>query len=248
MNSPCLNGEQKMNISLVRYNISYYIKTLRFIAPLLVFIVFFFIHHQTTNTPIWSSYYISAVAIFILSNWIGTSFINSEDTTQQFITRLHVKNENIYHVSKIISILLLIMPFYILLVFYPILTSFFARNLTTIEVLVALIINFLFSLMGTSISIFFNTDLHNQKNNTLPLQALVILITVIPISMIFENNTFVRFATYFLPPVNFFAGRLHYLNDEIFMVDYRFMLFILYSLGYSLALIVIYILLIRKKK
>ena len=142
-----------MNISLIGYNISYYVKTLKFVAPCLTYIVFLFVNYQTPS-PIWSNYYITSVAVFILSNWIGTTFINSEDRTQQYITRLHVKNETVYHIYKIISILLFILPFYALLIFYPMMIGFFTRSLMAAEILTLFIIHFLFSLMGTSMSMF----------------------------------------------------------------------------------------------
>jgi len=137
-------------------------------------------------------------------------------------------------------------PFYILLIFYPIVFGFFVRSLLFIEILAMLIIHFMFSLMGTAVSIFFNVDFHNQKT-VLPLQALVILVIAVPFAVTFEDNVFVQYITYLLPPINFLGQRLHDLDNGIFILDNNFLIFILYSLGYSLALIVIYILLIRNK-
>jgi hypothetical protein len=228
------------------YNISYYLKTLKFIAPCLAFIVFLFVNYQTSG-PIWSNYFITAVAVFIFSNWIGTTFINSEDKTQQYITRLHIKNETSYHIYKIISIMLFILPFYALLIFYPLMIGFFTRSLAVAEILTLFIIHFLFSLMGTSMSMFFNSDLHNHKNNTLPLQALAILVAIMPLSLIFEDNAIVVYATYILPPINFLNERLHNLHNDVFAPDGNLLLFAVYSLGYSLLLIFIYILIVRKK-
>jgi len=235
-----------MSRALIEYNISYYAKTLKFIAPCLVFIVWHFSIYSQIPIIIWSQYHLTAVTIFVLSNWIGTSFINCEDRTQQYITRLHTKNEVMYHVSKIITILLLMVPFYVIMIFYPIVFGFFVRNLLFAEIIVVVIIHFLFSLMGAAMSVFFNVDFHNQKN-ILPLQALVMLITIIPFTTIFEDNVFIRYAVYLLPPLNFFSARLQDLNSGVFMVDSNFFIFILYSLGYSLVLITVYILMIKKR-
>jgi len=195
---------------------------------------------------IWSQYHLTALTIFVFSNWIGTSFINSEDRTQQFITRLHSKNETTYHVSKIITILLLMIPFYVIMIFYPIVFGFFVRSLLFTEVLTVVAIHFLFSLMGASMSVFFNADFHNQKN-ILPLQVLIMLLVTVPFATIFEDNVFIRYAVNLLPPVNFFGGRLHELDNGIFVIGGNFLVFVLWSLGYSLALITIYILMIRRK-
>ena len=235
-----------MSRSLIWYNLSYYAKTLKFIAPCLVFIVWHFSIHSQIPIPIWNQYHLAALTIFVFSNWIGTSFINSEDRTQQFITKLHTKNETVYHVSKILTILLLMMPFYAIMIFYPIIFGFFVRGLLFTEIIAVVIIHFLFSLMGASMSIFFNADFHSQKN-ILPLQVLIMLLVIVPFDTIFEDNVLIRYAVYLLPPLNFFGERLHALDSGVFVIDGNFGVFVLWSLGYSIVFITIYILMIKKK-
>jgi len=226
--------------SLIWYNLSYYAKTLKFIAPCLVFIVWHFLIHSQTSIPIWSQYHLGALTIFVLANWLGTSFINSEHKTQQYITLLHCKNKTAYHIAKIATILLLMVPFYAIMIFYPIVFGFFVRSLLFTEILAVLVIHFLFSLMGASMSIFFNADFHNQKI-ILPLQALVVLLVIVPFGVVFADNVFIRYAVLLLPPLNFFGERLHDLDSGVFVIGGNFWLFVLWSLGYSLALIALYI-------
>lgn len=235
-----------MLLPLIKYNISYYAKTSKFIAPSLVFIIFLFFIYNQIPISIWSNFYITAMAIFVLTNWIGTSFLSSEDKTQGYITRLHAKNEKIYHISKIASILVIMTPFYAILIFYPIVFGFFARGILASELLVAVAMHFSFSLMGCATSLFFDKNL-SKKEAALPLQLVIILICVIPLALIFEGNALVRYATYLLPPLNFLGQRLHDLDSGIFEINLSFLLFILYSLGYSLVLIVAYIFLVQKK-
>ena len=235
-----------MSKSLIWYNLSYYAKTLKFITPCLVFIAWHLSIHSQIPIPIWNQYHLAALTIFVFSNWIGTGFINSEDRTQQFITRLHTKNETVYHISKIVTILFLMMPFYAVMIFYPIIFGFFVRDLLFTEIIAVVIIHFLFSLMGASMCVFFNADFHNQKN-ILPLQALVMLLVIVPFETIFEDNVLIRYAVNLLPPLNFFGGRLHALDSGVFVIDGNFGMFVLWSLGYSIALIAIYIVMIKKK-
>jgi len=237
-----------LSISLIRYNLEYYSKTLKAAAPILAFAVFFFINYQVAGGPIWGNYYVTAVGIFVMSNWIAVSFINSEDKTQQWITRLHVRNDAGFHVAKIVAILVFMIPFYILVVFYPMLMGMFMRSLTFAEVAITLAIHLLFSLMGTAIGILFNADLHSIKNDyVVPLHVLIILGVVMPWASIFENNIFVRYAVFLLPPVNFLAERMHTLGDGVYRLDFNFVVFMLYALGYSLLLMAVYFLLIRKR-
>jgi len=235
-----------MSRALIWYNISYYAKTLKFIAPCMVFIIWHFSIHTQTPVPIWSQYYLTALATFVLANWIGTSFINSEDRTQGYITRLHVKSENAYHLTKIATILILMIPFYAIMIFYPMIFGFFVRSLLITEIIAVVAIHFLFSLMGAAVSILFDTDFYNQ-NSVLPLQVLVVLVLVVPFATIFDGNVFVQYATYLLPPVNFFGDSFHALDSGVFVMDSNFLIFVLYALGYSLILITIYTIIIKKK-
>jgi len=159
---------------------------------------------------------------------------------------LHVKNETLFHISKIISILIFMMPFYMVLIAYPAMLGFFERSLLFTEILAVAIIHFLFSLMGTSVGVFFNADFHNKKT-MIPLQALVVLVLVVPLDMILGDNMLARYVAYLLPPLNFFGDRLNTLSSGVFVMDGNFLLFILRSAGYSLALIAVYIFLIKKR-
>ena len=138
------------------------------------------------------------------------------------------------------------MPFYVVMIFYPIVFGFFVRSLLFTEIIAVVIIHFLFSLMGASISVFFNADFHNEKN-ILALQVLVMLIVIVPFAEIFEYNMFIRFAVNLLPPLNFFGQRFHQLDSGLFVINGNFWVFVLWSLGYSAALITIYIFMIKKK-
>ena len=138
------------------------------------------------------------------------------------------------------------MPFYAIMIFYPIVFGFFVRSLLFTEIIAVVAIHFLFSLMGTVMSVFFNADFHNQKS-ALPLQVLAILIAIVPLAVIFEDNLFIRYAVNILPPLNFFGERLHNLDSGIFVMDGNFAAFVLWSLGYSLALIGIYVFAIKRK-
>jgi hypothetical protein len=160
---------------------------------------------------------------------------------------MHGLSKSFFHFSKIISIVIFLLPFFLLLVFYPIVFGFYTRPLFPHEVFVAFAIHFLFSILGVSIGIFFNEDMFKQKNHMLPMQALMVLVCVIPLGLIFKSNEFIRFAVYFLPPVNFLYEKLFTLHNDIFAVDMRLIIFLLYSLGYSAVLTGLYLILIRKK-
>lgn len=236
-----------MNYSLIRYNLTYYLKTPKFIGPLFMFIIFSFMNYNVKPIGIWNNCHITAIVLLILSSWISVSFVNSENKTQQYITRLHIRNELNYNLSKIISIFILVLPFYILSIFCPIVFGFYTRSLKPMEILVYLIINLLFSFIGIIIGLFFNFDIVKNKNIILPLQSLVILINVIPITVIFKHNVFIKYLAYLLLPLNYLIEKIYALNNDFFEINNDFMKFIIYIVVYSIAIIIAYNVIIRRK-
>lgn len=214
--------------------------------PVILFIAFLGINYQVSPIGIWSNLHITFIAIFILSSWVGVSFVNSEDKTQQYITRLHINNETVYHLSKIASIVAFLIPFYAITLLIPLVQGSFTRSLLLSEIFVYFIVYFLIGLLGVTVGIFFNSDIFSGEMAILT-HILVVSIIIVPFNMMFEDNMFIVFAYYLLPPINFLAQRLHDLDTGVFIIDSNFLIFVLYSLGYSITLIVLYILVMQKK-
>ena len=131
-----------MVISLIRYNIDYYIKSAKYFPSVLFFAAFLAINYQTGPLDIWSNLHVTTIAIFIFANCVGVSFINSEDKTQRYITRLHVRNETVYHLSKIASIVIFLVPFYLITILWPMLSGVFARSILIREILIYVVVHF----------------------------------------------------------------------------------------------------------
>ncbi len=236
-----------MKITLIKYNISYYINSLKFIGLSMIYLVFLFINYQYKRIGIWSNCYITAMAVYIISICIGKSFVNCEDKVQQSITKLHLRNDTAFYLSKYISIVIFTIPFYLLTIFYPIILGFYTRSLLPTEVLAFLIVHFTYSLQGVAVGIFFNSYIFTDKSAALPIQALIIVITALPISHMFKSNVLITYAAYLLPPVNFLTERLFGLDDAVFILDRSFWIYIIYSLGYTLMLLTSYMFIIKKK-
>jgi len=214
-------------------------KSVKYLPPVICFAAFLAINYQASPIGIWSNLHITAIAIFIFSSWVGMSFINSEDKTQQYITRLHVKNETAYHLSKIVSIVIFLVPFYVGTILMPVLYGSFVRRIHFGEILIYIAVHFLVSLLGVSVGIFFNLDLFSTEMAVLA-YLLAMIVILVPFNIILSDNFVVVYAYYLLPPINFLAERLHYLGDEVFLVDANFLVFVVYALGYASVMIVLY--------
>ncbi|MCL2372992.1 MAG: hypothetical protein FWC78_06285 [Defluviitaleaceae bacterium] len=233
-----------MLLPLVKYNINYYIKSAKYLPPVIIFVAFIGIMYQTRPIGIWSNLHVTAVALFIFASWIAATFVNSEDKTQQYITMLHVKNETKYHLAKIISIMMFLIPFFVFIFLLPAAGGFFARNLLASEVIVYLAVYFLVCLMGVGMGIFFNSHILPGEMGVL-VHFVAIIVAVLPFNVIFADIPLVVFANHLLPPINFLADRLHNLGEDIFVIDLMFWGFVAWTLGYALLLMVGYCALVQ---
>jgi hypothetical protein len=120
----------------------------------------------------------------------------------------------------------------------------FVRDILFSEIAVYFLVFFLMSFLGFSVGIFFNSNLLAQEVRVL-LHLLVICICVIPFNVIFYENLYIVYAYYLVPPVNFLAERLYYLENGYFLFDFHFFLFVLNAVVYSFVLIVVYNLIMR---
>ena len=225
-----------MNKALIAYNLSYYGKSLKFLAPSIIFLVFFGAIHSQRPIPIWIHLNMTATVVFPLSVWLAITLIQTEDITQQNITLLHVKNKVSYHLAKIISALVVCAPFYGLFVLFPTVFGFFPRRLGIVEILAALVMHFLSSLLGVGVGI-----LVSHRKITLPAQVLATILPIIPFGVIYGDNALVRSGAYLLPPLHFIGERLGALDSGVLEIDGHYLVFVVYSLGYAAVLIGAYL-------
>lgn len=235
-----------MIFALIKYNIHYYINSSKYLPPLVLYAVFFAINYQMSPIGIWSNLHITAIAMFIISNWVAVSFINNENKTQQIITRLHVKNDMHYHLCKIVSIVLFLFPLYIMLILYPMLIGAYARSLQFTEFLVFIIVHTIISLLGAGIGVIFNEHFMQRNDAAIMLHLMVVLVITVPFGTIYYDNPLIVLAHSLLPPINFLAERLHYLQDGYFIFDMHFLVFCLYGLGYAVGIMGVYLFLINR--
>jgi len=228
-----------MMFPLIKYNISYYIKSAKYLLPVLLFIAFLGVNYQASPIGVWSNLHITTIAIFIFANWVAVSFVNSEDKNQRHITILHVKNETLYHLSKILSLVVFLFPFYALTVLLPTILGTFSRSIRFSEILIYLVVHFLISFLGIAVGVFFNSNLFSEEMAML-MHIIVATVLVVPFNVIYDNNPFITFVYYLLPPINFLADRLHNIGDGTFYIDLNFIFFVANAVVYVLLLVILY--------
>ena len=233
-------------LSLIKYNLNYYIKSTKYLPPVLVFVAFWAINYQTSPIGVWSNLHITSIAVFMFSSWLAVSLVNCEDRMQQNITILHTKNEPMFHISKIVAIHVALVPFYVITLGLPLVLGSFPRRLQIREIFIYFLVYILMGIMGVAVGILFNSDIIKGE-----IAILMHIVTVayigLPFNVVFSESRVIGFLYYIAPPVNFLAERWHELGDYNFALWGGFILFILWVMVYGAGLMWLYLYWIMRK-
>jgi len=230
---------------LIKYHIDYYIRSAKYLPPLLVFAIFLGINYQTAPIGVWSNLHITSVGIFIFASWIGVTFVNCEHKTQQFLSILHTGTEDKYHLSKVAGVVVLLLPFYVITLVIPLVGGLFTRSLTLTDIVVCIIVYLLAGLMGAAVGVLFNSNIFAGEFGILA-HMTAVGVSALPFNAMFEDNFIIGVLYNFVPPVNFLAQKFHALEDGVFVFDLAFFGFIVWALAYAAVLILLYKNLMRR--
>jgi hypothetical protein len=146
-------------IAAMAFSFRYYVRSYRYVAPLLIYGFFVFFIYYVVPNPVMPSYSFTSALLFLISTWLGFGFIDLEDDTQQAISVLHVGSVNKYYLAKMLVLLAIVIGLSAFTTVYPILLDKFVRQPTGIEAFVALMSHVLLAWLGITISFLFTNKL-----------------------------------------------------------------------------------------
>lgn len=235
-------------IALIPYMLKYYIRSFRYVPSLLFFIISLGLIYSYGGISVGNNYTFTLAVIFFFSAWVTIGFIDVEDRIQQQLTILHVKNPIPYYVSKFISVWIITLPFSISIVLYPVIFGLFNRGIIGLELLIIFIAHIMASLLGISVTALFDSRLVYNRRTALIILATVLTFSVAQIVVI-KAYPVITYIGWITPPISLLIEGMLSLNAKVFYwANFTSLLIaILYSLLYSLALMVVYIKLITRK-
>lgn len=92
-------------VALLRYHISHYIKSSKFVMPLLTFFLYLAITFTTGPKTIVSSMILSAIVLYVLMVWAGFVYSDCENPISEQLLMLKCNNMNKYYISKMLFLL-----------------------------------------------------------------------------------------------------------------------------------------------
>jgi len=238
----------KIFSSLIKYHYQSYIKTNKFIMPVLAWFVF--LNFLYTDKPlVVSSILISISFMFLIMLWIGITYMESINPVSEQILLLKVEKRNIYYRSKNAFVFILGAALSLFGVLFPVLKNamsgfrLFSRPLTVWDILCAFILHIIVAILGASLAIVFQPRCMKNRKEAL---MFVSLIAIISITKTGINNTFIftKYITRLFPPL---SDIILYFNKNDFFSISAMGKSVLYICAYSAILLFISNQLLKRK-
>lgn len=231
---------------LMLYFFQDYKRSYKYIAPLLVYIVLISAMYSNKPAYVMSSYAVTCIFIYAISAWLSFGFIDNEYVVQQQLTILHIKNENIYYLCKILFMWIFILILDIFAVYYPILNGAFIRKVVVSDIIIALISHAVVGLLGITVGSLFSYRLVKDRKMAILFLNLLIIVSTME-KPIVQSFPFFKWIGAILPPAYLMidkVGSIDYINiGNIFNIIFAFAI----GLAYSMILIILFIKCMKKK-
>lgn len=235
--------------SLMSYMLRDYIRSYKYVVPLVFYLAIMGVLYSMKPVGVMDSYFLTVIMHYVLAAWITMGFVDMEDNTQQQLTILHSRNRNAYYICKVVFVWIFLLILSAVTVLYPALRGFFNRDVTWIDITIALVCHAVISLLGISITLLFNSRLIKDRRTALLCLFVIIIITIVQIPIIKRFPVF-KYVILIFPPAYFMLNALEQLNKlEVIALSDTGSIFLICAgmFIYSIILILIYLVLMKKK-
>lgn len=231
---------------LMLYFFKDYKRSYKYIAPLLIYIIIISAMYSNKPAYVMSSYAVTCIFVYAISAWLSFGFVDNEYSVQQQLTILHVKNENIYYLCKILFMWIFIIILDVFAVYYPILNGAFIRKVVISDIIITLISHAIVGFLGVTVGSLFSSRLVKDRKMAILFLNLLIIVSTME-KPIVQSFPFLKWIGVILPPT-------YLIIDKIGSVDYinignifNIIVALTIALIYSMILIILFIKCMKKK-
>ena len=231
-------------LSFVHYQFLSYVRSLKFIPPLVIFFAWVFILYAYKGVPILSSYAVSSITMYLIMTWITMSIFTLDDESEKHILITHLRRKRSYLFGKWLTILVIIIPLLLFAVFFPIITDSFNKEMSLKLYIFTFYSHLVFAIFGILVgTLFSSTKLATKKYAWLS-SVLIIVISLASKSII-EMMTFSKWILWIFPPV---FKVVEYMDEDQLLINKPIIFDSVFVVIYLLIVAVIIIPLFLKKE
>ncbi|MCH7323281.1 ABC transporter permease [Solibacillus sp. MA9] len=215
--------------AFIRYQLISFVRSLKFIPPVVIFFVWVFILYAYKNVPILSSYAASSIAMYLIMTWITMAIFTMDEESEKHILISHLKRKVSYLFGKWLTILVVMIPLLLFAIFFPIITESFKGNMSIKLYAYAFYSHLVFMSFGILVGTLFSATKISTKKYAWLSSVLIIVVSLASKSII-EISLFFKWILWVFPPVfkviGFMEGEdqvlinIPLIIDSVFVVIY----------------------------
>ncbi|MBS4188920.1 hypothetical protein KHA94_01630 [Bacillus sp. FJAT-49705] len=187
-------------LTFVRYQLISFIRSLKFIPPVIIYLTWVFILYAYKNVPILSSYGASSIALYMTMTWISMAIFTMEEDSEKHILFTHVGGKQKYLIGKWFAVLAFMIPLAFFAIFYPLLASSFKGSMTVSLYAMAFYSHIIFGMFGILIGTLFSATTFAMKKYSW-LSAVFVLVVSLASKSLIETVSLLKWGLWVFPPV-----------------------------------------------
>ncbi|GAA0742929.1 hypothetical protein [Clostridium oceanicum] len=234
---------------LLKYHLSLYLKTNKFIMPMVLWMGFMAVSYSVKPQDFVSSALVSMGVLFLIMAWISFSYLEDIDIVSEELILLKSRNKTIYYLSKNVFLIIIGLFMSIIGVAFPIIRNaldrfeFFNRSITVGDIFSSLLLHIIFAALGCSLCILFQARCIKNRKIAIEMLILALVVSIIKIAII-QKLPLIKYVTWVLPPI---CEILKVLGDKNFFYIGDIVKSIIYGSVYIFAYNTINIHILKKR-
>ncbi|KOP81804.1 hypothetical protein ACFFHH_17550 [Cytobacillus solani] len=229
--------------AFVRYELLNFIRSLKFIPPVVIYLAWIFILYAYKNVPILSSYGVSSIAIYLVMTWLAMAMFSMEEESEKHILFAHLGSKWRYLRGKWHTLFLMMIPLMLFAVFFPIITGSFNDGMTIEYYLLTFFCHTVFAIFGVLVGTLFSATGLAVKRYAW-LSAVFVIVCSLASKSLIETAAFLKWVLWIFPPV---FNVIEHMGNE-FIVNTDFWINIIFVIIYITLTTIIVVLLFLKKE
>ncbi|MFB6465392.1 hypothetical protein ACE38V_01095 [Cytobacillus sp. Hz8] len=213
----------------IRYQLKSYIRSLKFIPPVTVFLGWVFILYAYKNVPILSSYAVSSIALYLTMAWIAMTIFTLEEESEKHILFLQLGSKRLFFVGKWLACFIVAFPLFLFAEFYSIVMRNFHGSLSGIHYGLSIYSHWMLAIFGIMVGTLFSATRFALKKYAW-LGAVLVLVISLAYESLAEFGVWAKVVLWVFPPVLFVISYLsggdtvslggHFWWDQAIVVGY----------------------------
>ncbi|GIN84176.1 ABC transporter permease [Heyndrickxia sporothermodurans] len=233
-------------IGFINYQWKSYIRSLKIIPPLTVFLGWIILFYTYKNVPILSSYAVTSIVSYLVLTWIAMGIFSIEDTNEKPLLFVQLTTKYYYLVGKWVVCLLITLILTLFSILYPILMNNFTGPIKPIHIGLSIYSHLVLALFGILVGSFFSVTSFATKKYAW-LSAMLVIVVSISYEGIVEKVVWLKWVLIPFPPVVFITKYMS--TTDTVHIGSDFYVHFLYAIIYiTIGLIIVVKMFLKKER